>query len=58
MTPFIPDLSPRTYRAEEGAALKGQAAQSPEWSIETVYVCSNHSPPHYSCQKPVEVKMS
>jgi hypothetical protein len=58
MTPFNPSLNPGTYGAEEGAALKGQAVESPAWTTETVYVCHNHSPPYYSSQKPVEVKLS
>jgi len=58
MTPFNPDLNPRIYGSEEGAALKGQAVESLGWTAETVYVCSNHSPPFYSDQKPVEVKLS
>jgi hypothetical protein len=58
MTPFNPDLNPKTYGAEEGAALKGQSVESPGWTAETVYVCHNHSPPFYSGQKPVEVKLS
>ena len=58
MTPFCPELNPRTYGAEEGAALKGQAVESPLWTAETVYVCSNHSSPYYSDQKPVKVKLS
>jgi hypothetical protein len=58
MTPFNPDLNSKTYGAEEGVALKGQAVESPAWTAETVYVCINHSPPFYSNQKPVEVKLS
>ena len=58
MTPFNPVLNPGTYGAEEGVALKGQSLESPLWTAETVYVCNNHSPPFYSGQKPVEVKLS
>ena len=58
MTPFTPDLTPSTYRAEESCAVKVQAVESPEWTVETIYVCYNHSPPHYSNQKPVEVRLS
>jgi len=58
MAPFNPELNARTYGAEEGVALKGQAVESPSWTAETVYVCNNHSPPFYSSQKPVEVKLS
>jgi hypothetical protein len=58
MTPFNPELNPRNYRAEEGVALKGQSVGSPGWTTEAVYVCNNHSPPYYSSQKPVEVKLS
>lgn len=58
MASFNPDLTPKMYGAEEGFALKGQTVESSGWSIETVYVCYNHSPPHYSTQKPVEVRLS
>jgi len=58
MTPFNPDLTPSTYGAGEGFALKGQEVKSSGWTVETLYVCYNHSPPHYSSQKPVEVKLS
>lgn len=58
MTPFSPDLTPGTYGAEESFALKGQAVSSPEWDMETLYVCNNHTPPHYSSQKPVEVRLT
>ncbi|MCW4016814.1 MAG: hypothetical protein NWF06_10625 [Candidatus Bathyarchaeota archaeon] len=58
MTPFYADLNAKTYGSQQSAALKGQAVESSEWSVETVYVCNNHSPPYYSSQKPVEVKMS
>jgi len=58
MKPFSPDLTPSTYGAEEDFALKGQAAESPRWTVETIYVCCDHSPPYYSSQKPVEVKLS
>jgi ssDNA-binding Zn-finger/Zn-ribbon topoisomerase 1 len=58
MTPFNPDLTPSTYRGEESYAVKGQAVLFHEWTVETLYVCHNHTPPYYSCQKPVEVKLS
>lgn len=58
MKPFTPDLTPSTYRFEESQALKGQAVESPEWTMETLYVCNNHTPPYYSKQKPVEVCLS
>jgi hypothetical protein len=58
MTPFNPELNPRTYRAEKDVALKGQSVESPGWTAETVYICYTHSPPYYSDQKPVEVKLS
>ena len=58
MASFSPDLTPSTYRAGEGFALKGQAVEEPKWTVETIYVCYNHSPPHYSSQKPVEVRLS
>jgi len=56
MTPYTPDLNPHTYRREDdpgwdplSLASKGEA------SVETLYVCGNHAPPHYSDQGPVEV---
>jgi len=57
MTSFNPDLTPSTYGAGKGFALKGQAAKEPEWNTETIMVCHNHKPPYYSSQKPVEVKL-
>jgi hypothetical protein len=44
MTPFTPDLTPRTYDPEKG--------------LEVFYVCNNHTSPYYSKQKPVEVRLS
>jgi len=44
MTPFTPDLTPTTYESEKG--------------LRVFYVCSNHTPPYYSKQKPVEVRLS
>jgi len=58
MTPFTPDLTPSTYGAEESGGLKGQAVENAEAGIETIMVCSNHTPPYYSRQKPVEVKLT
>ena len=43
MTPYTPDLTPTTYEAEKG--------------LNVLYVCNNHAPPHYSSQKPVEVRL-
>jgi len=43
MTPYTPDLTPTTYEAEKG--------------LHVLYVCNNHAPPHYSSQKPVEVRL-
>ena len=57
MTPYTPDLTPSTYRAEESYALKGQAVTPPEWDLETLYVCNNRTPPYYSKQKPMEVRL-
>ena len=57
MTPFIPDLTPATYRNEDAHNVKGGTAESSEQSIEILYVCNNHSPPYYSKQKPVEVHL-
>ena len=58
MTPFTPDLTPSTYRAEESYGLKGQAVEKAEAGIETIMVCNNHAPPYYSGQKPVEVRLT
>lgn len=44
MTPYTPDLTMTTYESEKG--------------IDVLYVCYQHSPPHYSKQKPVEVRLS
>jgi len=55
MIPFAPDLTPSVYRNEKVHEAKGQGAEPPEWTIETLYYCPNHTPPHYSKQKPVEV---
>jgi hypothetical protein len=44
MVPYTPDLTPVTYEPEKG--------------LEVFYVCNNHTPPYYSKQKPVEVKLS
>jgi len=44
MTPFTPDLTPTTYESEKG--------------FDILYVCNNHTPPYYSGQKPVEVKLT
>jgi len=57
MTPFTPDLTPSTYGNEKAHNVKGGSAEPPEWTSETLYVCLNHSPPHYSKQKPVEVPL-
>jgi len=54
MTPYTPDLSPRTYRDEKNIDPLGLADQN-EASVNTFYVCNNHIPPFYSDQKPVEV---
>jgi hypothetical protein len=57
MTTFKPDLTSSTYRNEKAHDVKGGGAEPPEWTIETLFVCYNHSPPHYSKQKPVEVRL-
>jgi hypothetical protein len=44
MTPYTPDLTPASYESEKGLGI--------------LYVCYNHAPPHYSKQKPVEVRLS
>ena len=44
MTPYTPDLTPSTYDPEKG--------------LEVFYVCNKHTPPYYSTQKPVEVKLT
>lgn len=43
MKPYTPDLTPNTY------GLDGRR------DFEILMVCTNHSPPFYSSQKPVEV---
>jgi len=50
---YTSDLTPRTYRAEGDYDLLGEA--SSEATVETLFVCLNHDPPHYSTRKPVEV---
>jgi len=57
MTAFTPDLTPSTYRNEKAHDVKGGSAEPSEWTMETLYVCNNHSPPYYSKQKPVEVRL-
>ena len=44
MTPYTPDLAATTYEPEKG--------------LEVFYVCDKHTPPYYSKQKPVEVRLS
>lgn len=58
MNPYTPDLTPSTYRAEESYALKGQAVENAEAGIETIRVCNDHTPPYFSSQKPVEVRLT
>ncbi len=58
MTPFTPHLTPSTYRIEESLATKGEPVESPGWTLETLYICNNHTPPYYWKQKPVEVRLS
>ncbi len=58
MTAFNPHLTPSTYRIEESFAIKGEPVESPDWTLETLYVCNNHTPPYYSRQKPVEVRLA
>ena len=48
MTPFKPDLDPKTY----------DATGEQEWTVDTLYYCPNHTPPYYSSQKPVEVMLT
>lgn len=57
MTPYTPDLSPGTYRAEDDYDPLGVATKS-EATIETLFVCKNHEPPYYSSQMPVEVQLT
>lgn len=57
MTPFTPDLTPSAYRNEKVHEVKGQGAEPPEWTSETIYVCYNHLPPYYSKKRPVEVRL-
>ena len=44
MTAYTPNLSPVSYKSERG--------------FDILYVCNNNSPPYYSKQKPVEVRLS
>jgi len=57
MTPYAPDLTPSTYRNEVAQDVKGGGAEPPQWTIETLYLCYNHTPPYYSKQKPIEVRL-
>jgi len=54
MTPYTPDLTPKTYRAEEDYDPFGEAPKS-ETTLETLYVCLSHDPPLYSTRKAMEV---
>jgi len=58
MTSYTPDLNPQTYKIAKDLALKDTVVLPREDDMETIYVCLNHSPPHYSKQKPVEVRLS
>jgi len=44
MEAYTPDLTPTTYESDKG--------------LEVFYVCNNHTPPYYSKQKPVEVRLT
>ena len=57
MTLFNPGKNPKTNGAEEVMDLKGQSVASPGCGTETILVCHIHSPPFYSSQKSVEVKL-
>lgn len=57
MTAISPDFNPQTYRNERGFD-HSRAASKSEMDIATRYVCTNHTPPYYSNQKPVEVELS
>ena len=46
MEPYTPDLTPNTY------GMDGKR------DLQMLMVCTRHSPPFYSSQKPVEVKFS
>jgi len=54
MNPFTPDLTPSIYGAEEAFGILGIEESSGK-TIDVLYVCYNHSPPHYSRQLPVQV---
>jgi hypothetical protein len=45
MEPYTPDLAPKTYGMDGKRDLK------------ILRVCTNHSPPFYSSQKPIEVEI-
>jgi len=56
MAPYTPNLTPRTYRAEEDYDPLNLASKS-EATVETLFVCLNHDPPYYSPRKPMEVML-
>jgi len=56
MTPYAPNLTPKTYRAEGDYDPLGEASKS-EVTVETLFVCLNHDPPFYSTRKPMEVML-
>jgi len=56
MEPFQPDLTVNAYESDETAGITGDE-ENPGRTIDVLYVCNNHSPPHYSKQKPIEVKL-
>jgi len=59
MTPFARDsANPIAYRNEDRFGVKDQAPEKAESTLETLFVCYNHTPPYYSSLKPVEVKLT
>mgnify|MGYP000097144140 CR=1 FL=1 len=59
MTPYRPDLDPKTYGSEDHPDwdVLGLASGGEVPSIEIIFVCLEHAPPYYSRLKPVEVTL-
>lgn len=52
MQPYIPDLTPQTYKSREGTEAWGDT-EHPMYIVRYCPICN-----YYSAQKPVEVKLS
>jgi len=59
MTPYRPDLDPKSYGGERNPDLEalGLTSGGSDPKIDVVFVCLRHSPPYYSRVKPVEVAL-